>query len=511
MKQAGSSLASSLLADDENANEATPSPSVRNDPKDGTKGISGNPTNPIAGAAYAPLEVDDELPFAAAEAGNDASSTPFSHGTSSFNEGVFNMTNTIVGAGIIGLPYALREAGCWAGIAALVTMAALTDFSLRMLMRTAIQQRVTTYEALVQAALGRSGFTIVCIARFLFSGGAMLAYLLILGDTVTSVIASSASDNTAVNSIDSDALRRYAILGASLLLVLPLCLLRDITHLSKTSLLSIMTVGVMEMVVLAQLPNAAKFFNSSCAVGIDDGTCTHTFAVGGERGNPSVLEPAGFFPALAIFAFAFTCHDSSFIIISSFQKPTYQQWCRTTHISIAIATALCLLMALPGYLTFRAKTDPNLLNNYPNDDSVMTFVRALYALTMVLTYPMCFNVCRSVLNVVFYGTAAESQITMPLRRHLLLTLPLFFVALFLALIVKELGLVLELTGAVGATAVAFVLPAVSLLRLSSSASTGMVLPGSRAERRRAWALMIFGTIMGLTAAAQAIAKAGATN
>ena len=65
--------------------------------------------------------------------------------------------------------------------------------------------------------------------------------------------------------------------------------------------------------------------------------------------------------------------------------------------------------------------------------------------------------------------------------------------------------------AIGATAVAFVLPAVSVLRLSSPASTGMVLPGSRAERRRAWALLIFGMTMGLTAAGLAIAKAAGAN
>ena len=146
-----SSLASSLLASDGDGNEAVSVTSVKPDSKGDDKGTSAPPTNPVAGTAYAPLEVDDEP----AEAGSDTSSTPFSRGTSSFNEGIFNMANTIVGAGIIGLPYALREAGCWAGIAALVAMAALTDFSLRLLMRTAMRQRVTTYEALVEAALGR--------------------------------------------------------------------------------------------------------------------------------------------------------------------------------------------------------------------------------------------------------------------------------------------------------------------------------------------------------------------
>eukprot|EP00937_MAST-01D_sp_MAST-1D-sp2_P007915 g7915.t1 len=454
---------------------------------------------PVSSSKYEALEVDGD-----GEGWVGLGATPFAAGTSTFRQGVFNTANTIVGAGIISLPYALNEAGCWAGLTAMVVMATLTEYSLRLLMRTAMLHGHTSYEALARDAFGRGGFIAVCASRFTFSGGAMVAFLLILGDTVAAVAAAGAGpDGMGVSTLT---LRRWVILVASLSLILPLCLLRDVTSLSRFSLLSVAAVLVMEVVVLAQLPHAHAYFANSCADGGNElgGACARSFTRGGERDAPSVVEWSGLFPALAIFAFAFTCHDSSFIIVASLRDPTLRQWSRIVRRALFVATALCVCMALPGYLTFRQKTDPNLLNNYPLDDNVMNFVRSLYAFTMVLTFPMCFNVCRSVLNAARYGEHAEPQTTMPLRRHLLLTLPLFCVTLVLALVVTELGLVLELTGALAATMVAFLLPAACTLQLAHRSTEG----GGASERRRAWALLLFGSAMGITASVQAIQNAG---
>jgi len=43
-------------------------------------------------------------------------------------DGIANMANSILGAGIIGLPYAIRQAGFVTGIALLVGLAIVTDW-----------------------------------------------------------------------------------------------------------------------------------------------------------------------------------------------------------------------------------------------------------------------------------------------------------------------------------------------------------------------------------------------
>jgi sodium-coupled neutral amino acid transporter 11 len=466
---------------------------------------------PMVSSPYAVLEYDDG--GSDGDEGDDVAYDeqegaygPFAPGTSTVAQGTFNMTNTVVGAGIIGLPYALKQAGFWVGIGALLAMAYMTELSLRLLMRVAFRARCNTYEALATHAFGASGFWLVSSARFLFSGGAMLAFLMILADTVTSVVSAYTAD------ADTDALRRYVVLGSSFGAILPIVLLRDVTSLSRFSLLSISTVAVMELVVLAQLGKSAGYYAASCTAE-EQGSCAHVFPAGGEPPAATVFEGGGFAPALAIFAFAFTCHDSSFIILSSLREPTYKNWCRITRRALLVAVVLCLVMAVPGYLVFRDKTDPNLLNNYPASDGVMNAVRCLYAFTMVLTFPMCFNVCRGVLNTVCFGMDGESSLEMPLSRHLGLTLPLFLATVGLAVLVKSLGVVLELTGAFGATMVAFVLPAAATLKIRRDAEEAVApLTGASGGRRRAAQepqrlpilLLSFGVVMGLTATVQSI-------
>lgn len=51
----------------------------------------------------------------------------------------FNLSNAILGAGVGGMPFALYEAGFYAGILLLLIVAASSDYSVRMLVRLAQQ------------------------------------------------------------------------------------------------------------------------------------------------------------------------------------------------------------------------------------------------------------------------------------------------------------------------------------------------------------------------------------
>ena len=63
---------------------------------------------------------------------------------------VANLVTCIVGSGIVGVPFALREAGLVAGTGMVVLCALLTDKSLRMLIDTAKYADVPSYETLME-------------------------------------------------------------------------------------------------------------------------------------------------------------------------------------------------------------------------------------------------------------------------------------------------------------------------------------------------------------------------
>lgn len=351
-----------------------------------------------------------------------------------------NFVNSIIGAGIIGLPFAFNEAGFFSGIVLMLVVGGATYYSVQLIISLGVRLKQHDYEALVEHVLGRAGFYSVIAAMFMFAFGAMLAYMIIIGDTVGIVLAHSAGVEMTLG------LRRLIICLASVVLILPLCLARDMATLSKTSFLSVLAVAWIIVTVIVR-----------AFVGLGDARLPVTEA---ER-ELSVVS-ANFFPAVGVLAFAFVCHHNCFIVYNSLQDNTLPRWRLTSKISLGVAVAACMTLSVAGYLTFRHLTVGNLLNNYSTNDDLMNVTRSLYALTMVLTYPMEMFVARQSLDsLLFFGKGRATNC-----RHYTITLSLFVITLVIALVTDDLGFILELTGGIMGTYLAFILPVVLHLRCS---------------------------------------------
>ncbi len=96
------------------------------------------------------------------------------------------------------------------------------------------------------------------------------------------------------------------------------------------------------------------------------------------------------------------CHHNSFLLYSALEGATQQRWERVTHASIAASFLVMLVFALGGYVTFLDETQGDLLNNYCWRDDLMNACRFLFAVTIMLTYPIECFVCREVVeNILF--------------------------------------------------------------------------------------------------------------
>lgn len=92
------------------------------------------------------LDEDEEVP-----------TSPSTGGKSSRISVTLNFLNTIVGAGIVGLPYVFRIAGFYMGIILLCLGSFLTDYTVRLLVKTGMQHEQCNYEDLCRYALGNIG------------------------------------------------------------------------------------------------------------------------------------------------------------------------------------------------------------------------------------------------------------------------------------------------------------------------------------------------------------------
>lgn len=107
-------------------------------------------------------------------------------------------------------------------------------------------------------------------------------------------------------------------------------------------------------------------------------------------------------------------------------------------------------------------------NNFPNDDVIVNIARGLFGLNMLTTLPLECFVCREVLETYFFAGEFDRN------RHLIFTSSLVVTAMIISLLTCDLGIVLELTGGLSATALAFIFPSLCYLKLTSE--TGKRVP-----------------------------------
>lgn len=102
-------------------------------------------------------------------------------GGSSIPPSIFNLANSIIGAGILSLPYAFSLTGWALGSILLLFTVAGADFTIRLLLKCGEASQRRTYEGVADAAFGRKGVWFVSTAVILLNIGALTAYNVILG------------------------------------------------------------------------------------------------------------------------------------------------------------------------------------------------------------------------------------------------------------------------------------------------------------------------------------------
>ncbi|OAA48328.1 Amino acid transporter, transmembrane [Beauveria brongniartii RCEF 3172] len=383
-----------------------------------------------------------------------------------------NMANSIIGAGIIGQPYAIRQAGLLAGTLLLVGLTAVVDWTICLIVINSKLSGTSSFQGTVEHCFGRAGLIAISLAQWVFAFGGMVAFGVIVGDTIPHVLLAvwPGLPDLPVIGLLTD--RRVAIAVFVMGISYPLTLYRDIAKLAKASTFALVGMVVIVVTVLTQgllVPSEAK----------------------GEFSLPLLTLNTGIFQAIGVISFAFVCHHNSLLIYGSLRTPTIDNFSRVTHYSTGVSMLACLVMALGGFLVFGDKTLGNVLNNFPSDNIMVNVARLCFGLNMLTTLPLEAFVCREVMLTYWWPEEPFN-----LRRHLVLSTGLVASATFLSLVTCDLGAVFELVGATSAVAMAYILPPMCYMKLTTR-SWRTYLAG---------AIVVFGGLVMAISVIQAVEK-----
>ena len=123
--------------------------------------------------------VDEKVPLLPSKQEEDDGFDEFDG--ASFTGAVFNLSTTIVGAGIMALPATMKVLGLVLGIAMIIFVALLTEALIEMLLRFSRAGNTTSYGGVMGDAFGKCGRIFLQICVLVNNIGVLIVYMIIIG------------------------------------------------------------------------------------------------------------------------------------------------------------------------------------------------------------------------------------------------------------------------------------------------------------------------------------------
>ncbi|XP_054901922.1 sodium-coupled neutral amino acid transporter 3-like [Poeciliopsis prolifica] len=391
-------------------------------------------------------------------------------GKTSFGMSIFNLSNAIMGSGILGLAYAMSNTGIILFIILLLCIAVLSAYSIHLLLKCAGVVGIRAYEQLGNRAFGPPGKMLAAIIITVHNIGAMSTYLFIVKSELPLVMQAflGKSNNTGEWFLNGN----YLIIIVSAIIILPLALMKRLGYLGYTSGFSLSCMVFFLISVIYKKFSLPCLFDSSNTTTLHDEIFpklnTTTFHDNFTKLNLTcdaklftINSEAAY--TIPIIAFAFVCHPEVLPIYTELRNANKKRMQKVANISILAMFVMYLLTAIFGYLTFYAGVEPELLHTYSKVDPLdvlILCVRLAVLVAVTLTVPVVlFPIRRAVLQIFFPDKPFHWA------RHVLIAFCLIFVVNLLVICVPSIKDIFGVIGATSAPSLIFILPAIFYIRI----------------------------------------------
>lgn len=111
----------------------------------------------------------------------------------SFSGAVFNLSSTIVGAGIMALPASVKQLGLIPGLIMIILGSKLTELSIDFILKFSRASKSVSYAGAVGDSLGGAGRTLLQVCIVVNNLGMLVVYMIIIGSSLFSFLFPSES------------------------------------------------------------------------------------------------------------------------------------------------------------------------------------------------------------------------------------------------------------------------------------------------------------------------------
>lgn len=359
-------------------------------------------------ADYAVVTSQDDPSTIALEATNNAGESDIATGNETNEEAQLmnkaswlscytNLTSTIVGAGVLGMPYAFASAGWLSGTVLLTISAASSALAVHFLsVCTRKTKMPSSFYAVADVAFPPARFAIdAAVALKCF--GVATSYLIVVGDLMP----------YAMEYWETPLFwqRRELWILLAFSFIAPLSYCESLDALKYTSGMSLLFIlYLVFVVILFAIPSYDA----------DGGTCgseQHPCRGAIQANNLSVAT----LQILPVYIFGYTCQQNTFALVNELNHPVQRRIDSVIVASFGSSFLVYFVVAVCGYLTFGDNIKSDLLRTYP-DTGLTTTARVLVSLIVACHYPLQAHPARKCVMTLLDGLSKSCSHATPTLR-----------------------------------------------------------------------------------------------
>ncbi len=353
-------------------------------------------------------------------------------GSATIPSSSFNLSNTIIGCGIMTLPFNLYNCGWVMGMFGLLLVGLSSGYAFNLLTVASTYTGFFQYRDIALHLYGQKFSLLVGIIVIIYTFGSIASYCIVLRDNMFWW-----SDPTSEN----DYKKKSLLWGIMTFIILPLCLLPRIDFLNFTSLIAL-----------------ASIFYVICVVA---GFYLIVTYVPGEllfNGPPQAFNfSIDAFTAFPLFTTAFCGHYNSMNIYRELKDRSVHRMNITILITMTVTILFNSAMALFGYFAFTDSVASDVLRTISqlSDASVyFQIANTAMILVMLFSYPLVsFGVSKAFQSLIW-----KPGHKVPFKWILLFALLNVFVPTIIATFVSDIDHILSFTASLCGSPMVYIIP-----------------------------------------------------
>ena len=384
-------------------------------------------------------------------------------GPGSIRGSIFAMASLAMGTGCLTLPIRFTQIGLLGGIVFLIIAGIAGYWSLTLMIYAAKEAHCEDYSRLVKKVLGKCSGIVLDFIMVLYIFGVLISYQVIIYSLIGRVYYEFAGKDKQFKTFEDFEkatwnLFKYKapIMYGVCIILIPICLLKDISKMRFTSMFSTISLIVVIMVILGQSPMYYKHFKEHIYKKEDESTHPNFFDF-----RKAFDSNMYFFPSLATMFFAFTCHVGAFPVYKALVKNDTRRIFKVFRRTILLTLILYLITSISGFFTAPVNS-PALIIYRPKigkTDIIMQIGKIAICANLILACPSNYNSFRlSLFELVFHRN------DIPDKLNYLTTIPIVIVTTTIGILYSKITSYISLLGGFCSVVLIFLMPGLLFIK-----------------------------------------------